>query len=86
MIAVKPTQMRDNFKNLCVRVISGETIIVSRPNNENVVVLSEEEYNALIKAARNIAYLKKLEKGFQDIANEKGKVFSIEELSGMASE
>ena len=39
MIAIKPTQMRDNFKELCDRVVDGETIIVSRPNNKNVVIL-----------------------------------------------
>jgi len=86
MIAVKPTQMRDNFKTLCDKVIRGETIIVSRPNNENVVIVSEDEYNVMQKAARNTAYLEKLETGFQDIANGKGKLFSIEELDKMAGE
>ena len=86
MIAIKPTQMRDNFKNLCDKVICGETIIVSRPNNENVVVVSENEYNVLQKAARNATYLKKLDKGFQDIDSGKGKLFSIDELDKMARE
>ena len=54
MIAVKPSQMRENFKALCDRVVDGETIIVSRPNNKNVVIMSEKEYNAMQAAARSI--------------------------------
>jgi antitoxin YefM len=70
MIAVKPTQMRDNFKALCDRVISGETVIVSRPKNKNVVVLSEKEYNAMQKAARNGLYLAMIDKSMAEL--EKG--------------
>lgn len=67
MIAVKPTQMRDNFKALCDKVVNGETIIISRPNNENVVVLSEKEYNAMQKAARNALYLDMIDKSMAEL-------------------
>jgi antitoxin YefM len=67
MIAVKPSQMRNNFKYLCDKVVNGETIIVSRPNNKNVVVLSEKEYNDLRKAARNAAYLDMVDKSIAEL-------------------
>ena len=84
MIAVKPTQMRDNFKNLCDRVISGETIIVSRPNNENVVVMSEDEYNFMQKTARNTMYYNKIDRSIQQVANGQTVTKTIRELEEMA--
>ena len=47
MLAVKSMDVRDNFKSLCDKVFRGETLIISRPKNENVVMLSEYEYNEL---------------------------------------
>lgn len=80
MIAVKPTQMRSNFKNLCDRVINGETIIISRPNNENVVVLSEKEYNAMQKAARNGMYLAMIDKSMAELENGGFVIKTLNEL------
>ena len=54
MLAVKSMDVRDNFKNLCDTVFDGETLIISRPKNENVVMLSESEYNEMLKAKRNV--------------------------------
>lgn len=69
MLAVKPTQMREQFKALCDKVVrDGETVIVSRPNNENVVVVSEKEYNPMQKAARNTAYLDMIDKSMAELA------------------
>lgn len=45
MLAVKSMDVRDNFKEWCNKVIGGETLVVSRPKNENVVIVSEKEYN-----------------------------------------
>ncbi|MCM1123609.1 MAG: hypothetical protein NC416_13590 [Eubacterium sp.] len=41
MLAVKSMDVRENFKEWCNKVIGGETLIVSRPKNENVVIVSE---------------------------------------------
>ena len=53
MLAVKSMDVRDNFKSLCDKVFNGETLIISRPKNENIVMLSEAEYNEMMKAKRN---------------------------------
>lgn len=66
MLAVKSMDVRDNFKSLCERVFNGETVVVSRPKNENVVILSEAEYNSLIKEKRNAEYLAMLDKSFAE--------------------
>ena len=45
MLAVKSMDVSDNYKALCDKVFEGETLIVSRPKNENIVMMSETEYN-----------------------------------------
>lgn len=70
MIAIKAMEMRDKFKNYCDKVTSGEVIIVTRKNNDNVVMLSEREYNAMLKAARNADYLTMIDKSMSEL--EKG--------------
>lgn len=66
MIAVKSMNVRDNFKDWCNRVINGETIIVSRPKNENIVMMSEAEYNDIVKAKKNAEYLAMLDKSMAE--------------------
>ena len=78
--------VRENFKEWCNKVIGGETLIVLRPKNENVVIVSENEYNELAKAKRNEEYLKKLDHSFAQL--EQGEVIhiSLEELRAMIDE
>ena len=66
MISVKSMNVRDNFKGWCNRVINGETIIVSRPKNENIVMMSEAEYNVMVKAKKNAEYLAMLDKSMAE--------------------
>lgn len=69
MLAVKSMDVRENFKALCDRVFSGETVVVSRPKNENVVILSEAEYNNLLKEKRNAEYLAMLDKSMEEASS-----------------
>ena len=66
MLAVKSMDVRDNFKSLCDKVFHGETLIISRPKNENVVMLSEKEYNEMMKAKRNADYLAMIDKSMAE--------------------
>ena len=66
MLAVKSMDVRDNFKSLCDKVFRGETLIISRPKNENVVMISEAEYNDMMKAKRNDEYLAMLDKSMAE--------------------
>lgn len=50
MLAVNYTNLRDNMKAYMDRVTDDyETIIVTRKDNKNVVMLSEEAYNNLME-------------------------------------
>jgi len=53
--------MRNNLKEYCDRATDeGETIIVTRKADRNVVILSLEQYNQMEKELRNSRYLEKL--------------------------
>ena len=61
MIATKQMDLRANIKKYFDLAFNGETIVVSRKENKNVVVISEQEYNELQRAKRNAEYLAKLD-------------------------
>ena len=60
MIAAKQMDVRANIKKYFDMAFDGETVIVSRKENKNVVIISEAEYNKLAKAKKNAEYLAKL--------------------------
>ena len=50
MLAVNYTNLRDNMKTYMDRVTDNyETVIVTRKDNKNVVMLSEESYNNMME-------------------------------------
>ena len=50
MLAVNYTNLRDNMKSYMDRVTDDyERMIVTRKNNKNVVMMSEESYNNLME-------------------------------------
>ncbi|MDO4869134.1 MAG: type II toxin-antitoxin system Phd/YefM family antitoxin [Bacillota bacterium] len=50
MIAKNYSDVRNNFKSICDNIISNsETVIVTRKNDENIVMMSLDEYNNLIE-------------------------------------
>ena len=70
MIATKPADIRSRQKEYFEEAYNGETIVVSRPQNHNVVIISEESYNKLLQAARMQEYVNRLYGGRTD---ERGK-------------
>lgn len=84
MIALKSFDMRNDFKKISDLVSSGEKVLISRPRNENFVVLSEKEYNKLEKIRRNAEYLEKINKSMQQLAEGRVVIKIMEELEDMA--
>lgn len=80
MLVVKSMDVRENFRFLCDKVFKGETLIVSRPKNENIVMISESEYNEMMKAKRNAEYLAMLDKSMAEADAGDFIVKSIDEL------
>ena len=83
MLAVKSMDVRENFKSLCDKVFRGETLIVSRPKNENIVMMSEAEYNDMKKAQRNADYLAMLDKSMSEAESGGVIVKTIGELENL---
>ena len=83
MIATKPIDLRANLKKYLDNAFNGEPVIVSRKNNQNVVILSEREYNDLAKAKRNAEYLAMLDKSDEELKAGKVVVKTMEELEAM---
>lgn len=73
MPAVNYSTMRNNLKDYCDKASDQqETVIVTRKNEKNVVLMSLEKYNRLVKAARNIEYLSMLDRGIAQLEAGKG--------------
>ena len=80
MIATRQMDIRDNIKKYFDLAFDGETVVVSRKQNKNVVVISEKEYNELQKAKRNAEYLAMLDKSMKEIEQGGFIAKSIQEL------
>lgn len=86
MIATKQVDLRANIKKYFDIAFDGEPVIVSRKDNKNVVIVSEQEYNELQKAKRNAEYLAKLEYSHTQLERGEVVIKTIEELERMADE
>lgn len=81
MIAANYTSVRNNLKEFCdMAVDQGETVIVTRKANRNVVLMSLDQYNALMKEVRNARYIEKIDRGFAAIAAGKGQIHELIEV------
>ena len=80
MLAVKSMDVRDNFNKICDKVFTRETLVVSRPKNQNIVMISEAEYNEIMKIKRNAEYLAMLDKSMAEAKAGGFVVKSIDEL------
>lgn len=47
MRALKTEDIRKDFKRVSQIAISGEPVLISRPHNENLVLISEKEFHRL---------------------------------------
>ena len=87
MLAVNYSTVRENFKSYCDKVTDdNETIIVSRKNEKNIVIISLNEWNAMQKSIHNVQYLSKLDYSISEIEDGRTITKSIQELEEMANE
>lgn len=86
MIATKPLDLRSNLKKYMDFAFHGEPVVIARPKNENVVMVSEKDYNELIKSRQNAEYLERLDRSYKQLENNKTILFSLDELRDMESD
>ena len=81
MLAVNYSTIRNNLKDYCDKATdSQETVIVTRKNEKNVVILSLERYNQLEKAARNAEYLAMIVRSMAQLEAGKGQEHELIEV------
>lgn len=68
MVAANYTALRNNLKSYCDMVFdTDETIIVTRKESRNVVMLSLKRYNEMLKEIRNAQYTSKINRAFEQL-------------------
>ena len=81
MLAVNYSTIRNNLKDYCDKVTDdGETVIVTRKNEKNVVLMSLEQYNNIMRTARNAEYLAKIDQGIAQLEAGKGQIHELIEV------
>lgn len=80
MIATKPINICDEYRKL---VLQGEPIL---DNEQNIVIISMQDYQEMEKAKNNVAYLVELDKRIERLNRGEGIHKTMEELRAMENE
>ena len=81
MLAVNYSTIRNNLKYYCDKATdSQETVIVTRKDEKNVVIISLEKYNPSEKAARNAEYLAMIDRSMAQLEAGKGQEHELIEV------
>lgn len=81
MLAVNYSTIRNKLKDFCDAASDhDETVIVTRKNEKNVVMMSLDKYNRLERAAKNAEYLAKLDRGMAQLKAGKGQEHDLIEV------
>lgn len=81
MLAVNYSTIRNNLKDYCDKASDlHETVIITRKNEKNIVLMSLEKYNQLEKAARNNEYLAMIDRGIAQLEAGRGQEHELIEV------
>lgn len=87
MLAVNYSTIRSNLKYYCDKATdNNEIVIVTRKDEKNVVLISLEQYNEIMKIVKNAEYLNKIDKSLKQLEEGKVVVKTMEELEAMENE
>ena len=85
MMAANYSAVRNRLKFYLDRVCNeNETLIVTRKEDRNVVVISLEKYNQMEKRLKNAEYLAKLAKADEQLKTGNVIIKTMQELEAMA--
>lgn len=81
MLAVNYSTIRNNLKDYCDKATNeAETVIITRKNEKNVVIMSLEQYNDIMKSLRNAEYLAKIDRSFKQLEAGNGQQHELLEV------
>ncbi|MDL2319431.1 type II toxin-antitoxin system Phd/YefM family antitoxin [Eubacteriales bacterium OttesenSCG-928-A19] len=83
-MTVKTNDILTKFKEFADKAVKDkEVITISRPKNENVVMISESEFQEYARARRNAEYMRMLEQSNEEYREGRVIVKTMEELRAM---
>ena len=86
MLAVNYSTIRSKLKDYCDKATDeNETVIVTRKDEKNVVIMSLDKYNDMMRTARNAEYLDMIDRSMAQINQGRVVVKTIEELEALAN-
>lgn len=78
MLATNYSTVRNNLKGYCdMATDNGETVLVTRKDNRNIVIMSLDSYNAMLKELRNAQYLAKIDRAAAQLYSGGGTVHEL---------
>jgi len=80
MIAIKTSDVTQDFKSVANRIMKGEVVLISRPRNENIVMITEQEFNELDKLRQEKAAKRTLKDVLRE-TQEQSRLNGTSELS-----
>lgn len=85
MLAANFSSVRNKFKNYCDQIYSNnETLIITRKDDKDVVLISLDRYNQMDKEIRNMQYLIKLARAEEQLRSGHVVAKTMDELEAMA--
>ena len=85
MTAVNMTTLRSNLKKYCDKAYQEkDAVIITRNNEENLVLIRLDEWDELRKLKENAAYLAKIDRADKQIQEGNIIVKTLDELAAMA--
>ena len=80
MIAANYSDFKKNTKDYFNKTVDeSETVIVTRKNRKNVIIMSVEHYEEMMRNARNAEYLAKLDRSFDQLEKGMGHMHELVE-------
>lgn len=78
MVATNYSTVRNNLKGYCdMATDQGETVLVTRKDDRNIVIMSLDAYNAMMKEVRNAQYLARVDKAAEQLYSGGGTVHEL---------
>lgn len=78
MVVVNYTTARNKLKEFCDLAFNNkETVIITRKADQNVVILSLDRYNEMVREIKNAQYLEKIDRGLEQLHSGRGQVHDL---------
>lgn len=81
MLAVNSSTLQEDLESYCDKAANNdEIVVVTRKKEKNVVILSLDKYNQIMKAAHNAEYLSMIDRGIEQLSTGKGQHHELIEV------